>query len=230
MCWKCVCAHAQNLRIIANSHRNIKWNVKENGKSRLQSNFVVRFHLHLLRVFYPTRFQHMVCACLWQVNWQFWNLAAIFLSLFVRHLPLNNIYVYWTFFAININEPIFVFLLFCCIAIAFDYHNSMVNFFFDFTGITIDWCRHLTCSLTDHFNNPVRNQIRHTNPSVTMVGRPGRQKFNLLYKKNVEQWKHNKTAFDIVYFFVWFQFIIYVILVHDCEPLFKLKTKFMIKN
>lgn len=179
--------------------------------------------------FFFQRFQHMVCACLWQVNWQFWNLAAIFLSLSVRHSPLNNIYVYWTFFAININEPIFVFLLFF---VASQLHSittiRWLKFFFDFTGITIDWCRHFTCSLTDHFNNPVRNQIRHTNPSVIMVGREGEN--SIYYTKKVEQWKHYETAFDIVFFCGWFQFIIYVILVHDCEPLFKLKTKFMIKT
>lgn len=121
----------------------------------------------------------------------------------------------------------FFLAFFCCVAIAFDYHNSMVEIFFDFTGITIDWCRHCTCSLTDHFNNPVRNRIRHTNPSVTMVGREGEN--SIYYTKKVEQWRHYKTAFKI-FFSLWFQFIIYVILVHDCEPLFKLKTKFMIKT
>lgn len=79
--------------------------------------------------FSPTRFQHMVCACLWQVNWQFWNLAAIFLSLSVRHLPLNNVCIL-DILCYKYQWADFCFLaFFCCVAIAFDYHNSMVEIF-----------------------------------------------------------------------------------------------------
>lgn len=126
-------------------HRRKRRKKQQPNMMFASSNFVVRFHLHLLlRAFRCDSSTWR--ACLWQVNWQFRIFAVTLLCCYCSPFAIEQ-------FTLNISLPYkyqwaafhYCFCRVACIRLP---HFNGRNF--DFSWITIDWCRHLTCSLTDH--------------------------------------------------------------------------------
>lgn len=124
----------------------------------LWSNFVVRFHLHLLRaVFFPTRCQHM--ACMFMTSQL--TILDFYCDFFYFSPPFAIEQWALTFFAININEPYCLVRRvrmhsFCTfqwpeISISVESHNWLMETFNMLTyGPILIQCK-----------ANVRNQIRH---------------------------------------------------------------------